>query len=771
MALTIVLGLTILSVANYGNTFEFSGLNPSVQIKSQIKPTIKPFSTQTNQPYQADQFKSVFGQNTVPVKPFGAPFDHFKPAYQPYQQPFRTNYQPFGPYPGYPGPVVYPGHGGYQGPEAYSSPSYRFDELNHKPFGFQPLPEPVQPTFNQYKFGPAKKFNKNFPGLADFNQPGKYFQEHQFGAYHGPEFSSAIVPAEHNIKQSKPKDTFLGKPIFPTLPEFGLPKQTSFGFPSPSFGYPVPNFPPVQPFVSTVIPSVKSAPTTVVPVDAVDVEKKFGGAEITTSIIPLSSAQDESATVQQKSEQVTGKPSEATPESPAQEEITTGLVSAAEDPAAEVAPNNEVPAAEVAANNEVPAAEVATNNEVPAAAQDAAPANEQSAPPSESNEPISSADNDKIASVPENQEPVVELGSVVVAQDVKETSSAAPTEVSNDPSESSTVGGSELVTENKPNAGVPTVSLPGLPVELQNSNFGSISDTSSLGLFGASGFPPNFGQSVGVQQPSYYPYFDAPKFSDEELKAFAASFGTNVPQSGQVVGSADPTVKITESTFSNPSAEIATKLETGDKVVSDVKAVSEEKKTTVESQSSKITVSQPKLNTVQIIQDDPFNGQLPLLYDPSNSGSPLDTYKFYNHPSVSALSSQASLASYSPESAFNNFGTQFRQGYLVEGSPSLTPLTKTVVQSDQTPISISSLDHPLHSQVFKYSQSFVPYPGLVTGNNNAAAFQTFDVSSTAAPVVSSTTAAAAAADVSVQSTSTPDVAVESSSEVPAAETA
>jgi len=50
------------------------------------------------------------------------------------------------------------------------------------------------------------------------------------------------VPAEHNIKQSKPKDTLLGKPI-----EFGLPKQTSFGFHSPpTFGYPVPNFPPVQ---------------------------------------------------------------------------------------------------------------------------------------------------------------------------------------------------------------------------------------------------------------------------------------------------------------------------------------------------------------------------------------------------------------------------------------------------------------------------------------------------------------------------------------------
>lgn len=172
----------------------------------------------------------------MPPKPFGAPFEHFKQSYQPYQ-PYRANYQPFGPYPGYPGPVVYPGHGGYQGPEAY-----RFNEPNHKPFGFQPFPAPVQPEFNQYKFGPAKKFNKNFPGLADFNQAGKYFQEHQFGAYHGPEFSSAIIPAEHSIKQSRPKDTLLGKPV-----EFGLPKQTSFGFPSlPSFGYPVPNFPPVK---------------------------------------------------------------------------------------------------------------------------------------------------------------------------------------------------------------------------------------------------------------------------------------------------------------------------------------------------------------------------------------------------------------------------------------------------------------------------------------------------------------------------------------------
>ncbi|XP_025194663.1 mucin-5AC-like [Melanaphis sacchari] len=752
MALTIVLVLTILSVANYGNTFEFSGLDPSVQIKSQLKPTIKPFSAQTNQPYQGDQFKSTFGHNSVPAKPFGAPFDHFKSSYQP-DQPFRTNYQPFGPYPGYPGPVVYPGYGGYQGPEAYSSPPYRFNEPNHKPFGFQPFPAPVQPTFNQYKFGPAKKFNKNFPGLVDFNQAGKYFHEHQLGAYHGPEFSSAIVPAEHNIKQSKPKDTLLSKPVFPTLPEFGLHKQTSFGLPSPSFKYPVPNFPPIQPFVST-IPSVKSVPTTVIPVDAVNIEKKFGGAEITTSVIPLSSAQDELATVQQQSAEVTGEPSAATPSSPAQEEVTAGDVSAAEVPATEVTINNEVPAA-----------------------QDAAPAKEQSAPSSESNEP--NTDSEKIAPAPETQDSVKELSPVVVAEEVKETSSGAPAELSNDPIELTTISGSEttsakseVATENKSETGIEAASLPSLPTKLQNSNFGSISDTSSLGLFDSSGFP-NFGQSFGVQQPSYYPYFDTPKFSEEELKAFAANFGTNVPQFGQVAGSADPVVKITEGTLNSPSAEIATKLESEDKVKSDDKTVSEEKKTVVESQSRNIPEAQPKFSSVQIIRDDPFNGQFPLLYDPSNSASPLDTYKFYSHPSVSALSSQASLASYSPESAFSDFGAQFRQGYLVEGSPSLTPFAKTVVQSDQTPISISSQDHPLHSQVFKYSQSFVPYPGLVTSNNNAATLQTFDVSSsTAAPAVSSTTATAAD-DVSVQSTSAPDAVVENSSSTnaPTVETA
>lgn len=283
-----------MGVANYGIAYEFSGLDQS---NSPLKPTIKPYPIPTNQvnwnfsienyhyniviiiwqAQQGEQIKSSFGLKNVGQKPLGTSFVPFKSS-QPQYQPglLRSNNQPFGPYPGYPGSVVYPGHGGYsnqggisniggyfnpggysnplpqnrvgyqnvfggfgtyQVPNVYQNPSYRHEDFNHKQFGFQPYPQPIpiQPTFNPPKFGPAKKFNKNYAGL-DFNQPGKYFQEHQFGAYHGHEFPSAIVPAEHNIKQSRPKDTGLGKPVIPTIPSFG------FGSP-PSFGYQVPQFP------------------------------------------------------------------------------------------------------------------------------------------------------------------------------------------------------------------------------------------------------------------------------------------------------------------------------------------------------------------------------------------------------------------------------------------------------------------------------------------------------------------------------------------------
>lgn len=70
-------------------------------------------------------------------------------------------------------------------------------------------------------------------------------------------------------------------------------------------------------------------------------------------------------------------------------------------------------------------------------------------------------------------------------------------------------------------------------------------------------------------------------------------------------------------------------------------------------------------------------------------------------------------------------------------------MTKTVVQTGVSPLSISSKDHPLHSVIFKYPTSFVPYPGLVTGASPAA-FRSIEVTSTAVPatVLSSTVAPA-----------------------------
>ncbi|XP_050537736.1 dual specificity protein kinase splB-like [Daktulosphaira vitifoliae] len=122
-----------------------------------------------------------------------------------------------------------------------------------------------------------------------------------------------------------------------------------------------------------------------------------------------------------------------------------------------------------------------------------------------------------------------------------------------------------------------------------------------------------------------------------------------------------------------------------------------------------------KSNTIQIVQEGPvFSGQFPSLYDPS-SDSQLDSFKFFDHPSIKAYAGQASMNSYSPETAFTNFDALFKQGYFIEGSPSLTPEANTAnifgIMSG-TPMSIASKSHPLHSQVFKYSPSHVPYPGL-----------------------------------------------------------
>jgi len=134
-----------------------------------------------------------------------------------------------------------------------------------------------------------------------------------------------------------------------------------------------------------------------------------------------------------------------------------------------------------------------------------------------------------------------------------------------------------------------------------------------------SGFP-YFGQSTGAQQPSYYPFFDAPGLSEEELKAFAAKLASDIPQSAQVLGgTANPEVNIPlqGTSISNPSAEIATLIESGNKAKSQDKTVSDEKQVTPDSPTPSPSPSTPKVqskfNSVQIIQNDPFNGQLPLL--------------------------------------------------------------------------------------------------------------------------------------------------------------
>lgn len=142
-------------------------------------------------------------------------------------------------------------------------------------------------------------------------------------------------------------------------------------------------------------------------------------------------------------------------------------------------------------------------------------------------------------------------------------------------------------------------------------------------------------------------------------------------------------------------------------------------------------------------------------YDPSNTGSPLDAYKFYNHPSVSGLSKQASLASYSPEAAFLNFGAQFpalQDGYPPAGGPPSLARPAVagpvVIKSSHVPLSIASAEHPLHDQVFRFNpQSFVqPYPLAAQSN-----FRALDASPSPSPTSSST------------STSTTDTAADAAS--------
>lgn len=66
--LTILLGLALLGAADFGKAFEFAGLDPSVQGKTQSKltvPTIKPFAAPTIKPFSVPTIKSFTTSTTA----------------------------------------------------------------------------------------------------------------------------------------------------------------------------------------------------------------------------------------------------------------------------------------------------------------------------------------------------------------------------------------------------------------------------------------------------------------------------------------------------------------------------------------------------------------------------------------------------------------------------------------------------------------------------------------------------------------------------------
>lgn len=136
--------------------------------------------------------------------------------------------------------------------------------------------------------------------------------------------------------------------------------------------------------------------------------------------------------------------------------------------------------------------------------------------------------------------------------------------------------------------------------------------------------------------PSYEPSFynDQPKFTEEELRTALAGSGFGagfLPQSAVFLGGSGGTVKIPDgnkvitsvssvpvNVAPSPAAKTAEAVDgTAEKKVAVNGAA--EKKETVESAvrsgvaSSAETPNKSGTNTVQILPQDPFNGQLPVL--------------------------------------------------------------------------------------------------------------------------------------------------------------
>lgn len=165
--------------------------------------------------------------------------------------------------------------------------------------------------------------------------------------------------------------------------------------------------------------------------------------------------------------------------------------------------------------------------------------------------------------------------------------------------------------------------MPGLPNEL----FSPIGDVpvSVQPYLGASGYPYNFGQTADSPQPSFYTDYEVPKFTEEDLKRFEDSFRSGVlPQpTFQVFGDA-PAVKIPGNAAAaaagatSPTAQggDASSAVAGSSTPSSVGARAQdgEKNEAVQPESPAAAEAPKKnSNTVQIIQEDPFNGQFPLL--------------------------------------------------------------------------------------------------------------------------------------------------------------
>ncbi|XP_050422704.1 platelet binding protein GspB-like [Adelges cooleyi] len=787
MGVTIVLGLTVLCATTYSGAFDFSGFD---QFGKALHAPI------TNQPGQ--HFKSVAVPNqlkNVAAKFNGPSFDQFRQPFQHFQHggPFGSNVQQFGPYPGYPGPVVYPGHGGgYPGPAPYPQASYRFGGADQTPLGFHPFPAPVQA---QSGFGPAKvgakKTYKTVPGAAaNFPLPGKYFQEHNVNAYHGPEFSSATVPFDHNLKNSKPKDAAVfGQPIIPTETIF-----KNFNFPSPgAFGYSQFGFPQYQPYPQ--IQSFPQAPTFGKAEPALGsstiksqgIDERFR-APVTPTTVQGGSATSRSTEVTNQQPSVASSTlptaddtlkSEQANSSPSQEEANAGTTSTA--------------ASEVSDNNEAPAADDTTGQQ-PNQEQSVVATGEGVNEPNAGNE---GAVNGQGLQVQENASQEPKEFTPVIVEQVGDSSSGSTDENSNEstavvgdsapsaPTETATVEKSEEIIGDKPAEPAdkqPVLVNGALPAALQNGLVApvvSVSDPSAASLFGQPGFAA-FAQNLDLQQqqPLYLPYYDPVSFAGAGLSAFN-NLGGNIQQESvaisnngaQVKGvqngeapASDNTVTTESSSSSTTSISSSSNSASLSSTVSSTTSDDgpEKKDTSQSGARNEPPVEAPKKsNTVQIIQDGSSFSGLPTLYDPSSS-LPLDSSKFFNHPSITAYSGQAALDTYSPETAFTDFGSLFRQGYLIEGSPSLLPTDN--VPSIQTiksvtPVSIASKDHPFHGQVFKYTNAHVPYPGLVEPKINPQGLKTYDFASQVASVESSSPSVTSADTVSTTTSTTETASV------------